>query len=61
MIAPMDSPDPDVDVTLIDAALALTPIERIRENDRVLRLIEELRDGVDRARVVARDAGDRPR
>ena len=58
MIAPMDPrqpPDPDVDVTLIDAALELTPLERIRENDRVLQMIEELQH------AVARDAARSPR
>jgi hypothetical protein len=45
----------DVDVTLIDEALRLTPIERIRENDRVLRMVEELQD------AVARDAARAPR
>jgi hypothetical protein len=52
----MSASDPDVDVTLIDAALALTPLERIRENDRLLRQIEELRYGVSRARDAAADA-----
>ncbi len=51
MMAPMDSPDPDVDVTLVDEMLRLTPIERIRQNDRVLCMIEELRDAVARNRA----------
>jgi hypothetical protein len=56
-----DALDPDVDVTLIDAALALTPLERIRENDRVLRQIEELRHGISRARNAAANASVRRR
>ncbi|HTJ43593.1 MAG TPA: hypothetical protein VL463_15920 [Kofleriaceae bacterium] len=43
----------DVDETLIVEMLKLTPTERIRQNDRVQRMIEELRD------AVARNA-DRP-
>ena len=39
-----------VDVTLIDAMLALTPEERLRQNDRILRTIQELRDGFAAAR-----------
>ena len=34
-----------VDVTLIDAMLALSPEQRLRQNDRLLRTIKELRDG----------------
>lgn len=34
-----------VDPTLIDAFLALTPEERLRQNDRMLQTIQELRDG----------------
>lgn len=34
-----------VDPTLIDALLALTPEERLRQNDRMLQTIQELRDG----------------
>lgn len=34
-----------VDVTLIDAMLELTPEERLRQNDRTLRMIQELRNG----------------
>jgi hypothetical protein len=33
------------DVTLIDAMLALSPEERLRQNDRMIRTIEELRNG----------------
>jgi len=36
---------PLVDPTLVDAALALTPEERLRQNDRMLQTIQELRDG----------------
>jgi hypothetical protein len=36
---------PLIDVTLIDAMLALTPEQRLRQNDRMLRTIQELRDG----------------
>lgn len=49
----MNDPDRDlvadegtlVDPTLIDALLALTPEERLRQNDRMLQTIQELRDG----------------
>jgi len=34
-----------VDVTLVDSLLALSPDERLRLNDRMLRTIEELRHG----------------
>jgi hypothetical protein len=40
-----------VDITLIQEALALTPQQRIQQNDRVLRRIEELREGVSRLAV----------
>jgi hypothetical protein len=46
----------DVDVTLIQETLALTPQQRIQQNDRVLRMIEELRDGVAKSRT-DRDRG----
>ena len=36
----------EVDVTLIQEMLALTPAQRIQQNDRVLRMIEELRAGL---------------
>jgi len=39
-----------VDSTLIDEMLALTPEERLRQNDRMLRTIQELRDGFAAAR-----------
>ena len=50
---------PGVDVTLIDAMLALSPEERLRENDRMVRTIEELRHGfaAARARDLAGTAG----
>jgi hypothetical protein len=57
-------PDPgeepvDVDVTLVDAMLALTPAERLRANDRMVRTVEELRHGfaVARTRDLARPSG----
>ena len=34
-----------VDVTLVDAMLALTPVERLRANDRMIRTVEALRHG----------------
>lgn len=34
-----------VDPTLVDATLALTPEQRLRQNDRMLRAIQELRHG----------------
>jgi hypothetical protein len=46
----------EVDVTLVQETLALTPQQRIQQNDRVLRMIEELRDGVAKSRKPARDA-----
>lgn len=47
-----------VDPTLVDAMLALTPEERLRQNDRMLRTIQELRDGIAAARPD--DAADPP-
>jgi hypothetical protein len=48
-----------VDVTLIDSTLALSPEERLRQNDRMIRTIEELRHGFAAARAhdAARQAG----
>jgi len=43
-----DAPGPPgafTDPTLIDEMLALTPEERLRQNDRLVRTIQELRDG----------------
>ncbi|MGE0872988.1 MAG: hypothetical protein AB7P03_30835 [Kofleriaceae bacterium] len=45
----------EVDITLIEAMLALTPQQRIQQNDRVLRMIEHLRDGFAKTRDPARD------
>ena len=39
-------PPSAVDVSLIDAMLALSPEERLRHNDRMLRTIELLRQGL---------------
>ena len=36
----------DVDESLIDAMLALSPEERLRQNDRMIRTIELLRQGL---------------
>jgi hypothetical protein len=47
----------EVDVTLIDATLALTPKERLEQNDRMLRMIAELRDGLTKSDDAAREAG----
>lgn len=46
----------EVDITLIKETLALTPQQRIQQNDRVLRMIEELRDGLAKSGHTARDA-----
>ncbi len=35
-----------VDTSLIEAMLILTPEERLRQNDRMLHMIEELRNGI---------------
>jgi hypothetical protein len=51
----------DVDMTLIDAMLALSVVERIRQNDRMIRTVEELRDGFARARDAARNTRDQRR
>src|SRR5262249_36778094 len=40
----------EVDVTLIHETLALTPQQRIQQNDRALRIIDELSDGVAKLR-----------
>lgn len=50
---PQDEPI-TVDLTLVDAMLALTPAERLRANDRMIRTVEELRHGFAAART--RDA-----
>jgi hypothetical protein len=51
--------DVTADVTLIDSMLALSPEERLRQNDRMIRTIEELRHGFAAARAhdAARQAG----
>ena len=46
----------EVDTTLIQEMLALTPTQRIQQNDRVLRMIEELRNGLAQSGKPARDA-----
>jgi hypothetical protein len=40
------TPQSAVDASLIDAMLALSPEERLRHNDRMLRTIELLRQGL---------------
>ena len=40
------TPGSEVDESLIDEMLALSPEERLRHNDRMLRTIELLRQGV---------------
>jgi hypothetical protein len=54
-----DAADVAVDVTLIDSTLALSPEARLRQNDRMIRTIEELRHGFAAARAhdAARQAG----
>ena len=51
----------EVDVTLIQETLALTPQQRIQQNDRALQMIEELRDGLAKSRRPARDTSDEQR
>lgn len=51
----------EVDATLVQETLALTPQQRIQQNDRVLRMIEELRDGLAKSRKPPRDASDKRR
>lgn len=46
--------EPEVDVSLIEATLALTPRERLEQNDRVLKMIDELREGFAKADDAAR-------
>ena len=46
----------EVDITLIEAMLALTPQQRIQQNDRVLRTIGALRDGIAKSGQPTRDA-----
>lgn len=51
----------EVDVTLVQETLALTPQQRIQQNDRTLRMIEELRDGLAKSRKPSRDTGNERR
>jgi hypothetical protein len=53
--------DDEVDVTLVDAMLALTPEQRLEHNDRMLQMIEELRDGLARVAKPAPSAGNERR
>ena len=47
--------DSGVDMSLIDAMLALSPEERLRHNDRMLRTVELLRQGLpEKTAVTAR-------
>lgn len=46
----------EVDRTLIQEMLALTPTQRIQQNDRVLRMIEELRNGLAESGKPTRDS-----
>jgi hypothetical protein len=52
-----------VDTSLVDAMLRLTPEERLRQNDRMLRTIKDLRDAFAAARPddASREAGDQRR
>lgn len=47
----------EVDVTLVQETLSLTPQQRIQQNDRVLRMIDELRHGLAKSGNPARDVG----
>ncbi len=51
----------EVDVTLVHETLMLTPTQRIQQNDRVLRMIEELRNGFAKSGNPPRDAGSERR
>jgi hypothetical protein len=51
----------EVDITLIQETLALTPQQRIQQNDRVLRMIEELRDGLAKSGKSPHDPGSERR
>lgn len=48
--------DADIDLTLIAAMLELTPEERLRQNDRTLAMLQEIRDGLARTDEPPRDA-----
>ncbi len=41
-----DLPCTGVDVTLIDAALEMSPEERLEHNDRMINAVEDLRAGL---------------
>jgi hypothetical protein len=47
----------DVDATLVRETLALTATQRIRQNDRTLRMIDELRNGLAKSGNAPRDTG----
>jgi hypothetical protein len=52
-----------VDTSLVDAMLRLTPEERLRQNDRMLRTVKDLRDAfaTRRADDASREAGNQRR
>jgi hypothetical protein len=52
-----------VDTSLVDAMLRLTPEERLRQNDRMLKTIKDLRDAFAARRTddAPREAGDQRR
>jgi hypothetical protein len=52
-----------VDTSLVDEMLRLTPEERLRQNDRMLRTIKDLRDAFAARRPddAAREAGNQRR
>ena len=39
-----------VDESLVDAVWALSPVERLRQNDRTIRMVELLKEGLGKAR-----------
>ncbi len=54
MVGDMDA---EVDITLIAAMLALTPEQRLQQNDRTLVMLQELRDGLARVDQPPRETG----
>jgi hypothetical protein len=52
-----------VETSLVDAMLRLTPEERLRQNDRMLRTVKDLRDAfaTRRADDASREAGNQRR
>jgi hypothetical protein len=46
--AAKDQEQVDVDISLIDASLRMTPIQRLRQNDRMATTIAKLRDAFER-------------